>query len=248
MVLIPARYASSRFPGKPLCLIAGKSMIEWVFSHCSEVTKLAGKADLSFYVCVVADDEKIEKEVISFGGNVVRVDDDVPSGSERIELAYRRYFSDQKYDLVINVQGDEPLFKREDLEKLAKYHLESGFDIATMIKKQKDYNEFKDPNIVKVIWSEQSGRCHYFSRSPIPFARNSNAPFWCSHVGVYSYRPDALSQFCKSGMSFYENVESLEQLRALEIGLTIGALETEKTFIGVDHPEDIEKLVGVLSE
>jgi 3-deoxy-manno-octulosonate cytidylyltransferase (CMP-KDO synthetase) len=223
-------------------------MIEWVFGHCSEVTKLTGKADLSFYICVVTDDEKIEKEVLNFGGNVVRVDDDVPSGSERIELAYRRFFSKENYDLIINVQGDEPLFKREDLEQLAKYHLSSPFDIGTMIKKQTNLTDFKNPNTVKVIWSEDSGQCHYFSRSPIPFARNTELPFWFSHVGVYSYRPKALSEFCKSGMSFYEKIESLEQLRALELGLTIGALQTEKTFIGVDRPEDIEKLVGVLSE
>ena len=248
LVLIPARYASSRFPGKPLCQIANKSMIEWVFSHCSETMKLTGKTAPSFDVCVVTDHDKIEQEVKSFGGEVVRVDDDVPSGSERIELAYKRFFANGNYDLIINVQGDEPLFRKEDLVKLASFHMESNYDIVTMVNKKTNLEEIENPNIVKVIFNEDNGRCHYFSRSPIPFGRNEVIPFWFSHVGVYSYRPQALLDFCKRPQGFYEKLESLEQLRALEMGLTIGALETKKKFIGVDHPADIKKLVGVLGE
>lgn len=246
LVLIPARYASSRFPGKPLAKIAGKSMIEWVFTHCSEANALAGQSTPKFEVVVVTDDERIESEVKRFKGRVVRVDDDVPSGTERIHLAFERFFSQDSFDLVINVQGDEPLLAADDLAQLAQEHLQSPYDLYTMVKKQDDLELIDDPNIVKAIWDAGSRRCHYFSRSPIPYDRDGTRKHWYSHVGVYSFRPKSLRKFCSRPPSEYELLESLEQLRALQAGMTIGATETDKKLIGVDTPDDMTKLDGVL--
>ncbi len=246
LVLIPARYASSRFPGKPLAKLAGKSVIQRVYENCAQAP------DPHFQVCVVTDDQRIEDEVKRFGGQVRRVDDQVPSGSERIMLCLERHFAQEKWDLVINVQGDEPLVTRADLEKVAKAHIESGFDIFTVVRERiGETQDFKDPNKVKAIYSKESHRCLYFSRSPVPYARERAGDLgpvpWYLHVGIYSYRPEALRRFGRAPASHYEGVEQLEQLRALEMGLTIGAVSLNKEFHGVDVPADLAKLEGVLN-
>ncbi|OUR96537.1 3-deoxy-D-manno-octulosonate cytidylyltransferase [Halobacteriovorax marinus] len=246
LVLIPARYASSRFPGKPLAVISKKSMIQRVYDNCSKI-----KNDLSSStVCVVTDDQRIEDHVLSFGGKVVRVDDDVPSGSERIALALTRFFSNEKWDLVINVQGDEPLIESDLLFRLARFHSQSSFDMATVVKPFVGFpDEHLDPNKVKAIYSPIKGQCLYFSRSRLPFYRDeTEQQKWHLHIGIYSFRPSVLNDFCNLADSYYENIEKLEQLRALENGYTIGAIETDMTLMGVDVPEDIEKLEGVLGE
>lgn len=246
LVLIPARYASSRFPGKPLAVISKKSMIQRVYDNCSKIN-----ADLpGSLVSVVTDDDRIEKHVLGFGGNVVRVDDDVPSGSERIALALERFYSDQEWDLVINVQGDEPLIESDLLFRLASYHSSSRFDMTTVVKPFSGFtDEHKDPNKVKAIFSPIKGQCLYFSRARLPYYREEKQEqSWHLHIGIYSFRPKVLKEFCKLSDSYYENIEKLEQLRALENGYTIGAIETEMTLMGVDVPSDIEKLEGVLGE
>ena len=248
LILIPARFASTRFPRKPLALIAGKTMISHVFENCSQ----ANHPDFHFESRVVTDSLEIEKSLSAYPSSVVRVDDDVISGTLRIELAYNRYFADKAFDLIINVQGDEPLLKGSDLSRLAEFHLKSSFDIATLVKKIPGfYGDFQNPNKVKVAMSEATGQAFYFSRAPIPFKRdetkNSELDYWFHHIGVYSYRPKALTQFSKSEVSRLEDLEKLEQLRALELGLTIGAIETNSIIIGVDHPEDVKKVEEVLS-
>ena len=248
LILIPARFASTRFPGKPLAEISGKSMIRRVLENCA----LAQHADLEFESFVVTDDQRIEDHVKTFSSNVVRVDDDVISGTLRIELAYERFFKNKNYDLVINVQGDEPLLQSSELVSLAKFHLNSSFDITTLIKKQMGFSgDFLDSNKVKVVLDEKSGRAFYFSRSPIPYKRdlapNVESDYWFLHIGVYSYKPEALSQFANASESRLENLEKLEQLRALELGLSIGALPTTRLVIGVDSPEDIKKVEEVLN-
>jgi 3-deoxy-manno-octulosonate cytidylyltransferase (CMP-KDO synthetase) len=249
LVLIPARYASTRFPGKPLAKIAGKSMIHWVYSHCSEANNSEDESDPIFDVAVVTDSPEIEKHVHDFGGKAIRIDEDVPSGTERIFLGWDRYYRDLKHDLVINVQGDEPLFKGEDIRELAEFHFESSFHVTTMVKKEAMSDEFECPNHVKVVWNHNTGHCYYFSRSPIPFDRKDNGPKeWFLHVGVYSYLPQALETFSRHPHGHYEEIEKLEQLRALEAGLHIGALETQKRFVGVDTPEDIDKVIRCLKE
>jgi 3-deoxy-manno-octulosonate cytidylyltransferase (CMP-KDO synthetase) len=241
VILIPARFGSSRFPGKPLTLISGKSMVERVYTNC---------AASGFESAVVTDNDEIEKAVKAFGGKVVRVNDDVPSGSERIALAYERFYAHQKPDLVINVQGDEPLLKGDVLQKLAQFHLKSAFDITTLLRARNASEEdFKNPNVVKAIWSEVSGQCLYFSRQSLPFDREGGRDYqWYQHIGVYSYKPQALSAFVKLPLAKLEDLEKLEQLRALENQMTLGAILTTQKLIGVDVPEDVKKVEGALRE
>ncbi|HLE11741.1 MAG: hypothetical protein A2504_15415 [Bdellovibrionales bacterium RIFOXYD12_FULL_39_22] len=244
LILIPARFASSRFPGKPLHEIRGKSMIQRVYENC-----LDSKAQ----VFVVTDDDKIENHVKNFGGAVVRIDDDVSSGSERIYLAYQRYFADKNFSLVVNVQGDEPLLTGAELAKLFAFQKKSSFAICTMVKRQYGFSDdFHSPDRVKAIYFERSGSCAYFSRAPIPYSRLVDLAIaeeqWFLHIGVYAYRPESLAKFYSANPSYYEHHEKLEQLRALDVGLSIGAIETKLNLIGVDSPADIKKVEGVLCE
>jgi 3-deoxy-manno-octulosonate cytidylyltransferase (CMP-KDO synthetase) len=248
LILIPARFASTRFPGKPLALISGISMIQRVLTNCSK----AHAPGFEFESFVVTDEQKVEDHIKTFSKNVVRVDDDVISGTLRIELAYKRFFQDKNFDLVINVQGDEPLLDSSDLVRLAQFHLKSPFDIGTLVKKQNGLTgDFLDPNKVKVAMSEENGRAFYFSRASIPYKRDvepdAKNDYWFLHIGVYSYLPQALSKFAAHKETRLENREKLEQLRALEIGLSIGAHETESVVIGVDVPHDIKKVEEVLN-
>jgi 3-deoxy-manno-octulosonate cytidylyltransferase (CMP-KDO synthetase) len=241
VVLIPARFGSSRFPGKPLAKIAGLSMIQRVYENC----KSSG-----FQTAVVTDNDEIETHVKAFGGEVVRIDDDVPSGSERIALAYERFFKDSNADLVINVQGDEPLLKGDVLKELAEFHLKNSFPITTLLRERSSSDEdFKNPNVVKAVWSAQTKQCLYFSRNSLPYDRDGNKDYkWYQHIGVYSYTPKALLEFVKIPMSKLEDLEKLEQLRALENGYTLGAILTSQKLMGVDVPDDIKKVEGALSE
>lgn len=239
VILIPARFASSRFPGKPLAVIAGKSMIQRVYENCHAS---------GFETAVVTDHDGIEKHVKEFGGKVLRVDDDVPSGSERIALAYERYLKEKNPDLVINVQGDEPLLKGDVLKELAEFHMNSSFEITTLLRERSVKEEdFKNPNVVKAVWSPVSKQCLYFSRQSLPYDRDGGKDYaWYHHIGVYSYRPKALSSFVKLPMSRLEDLEKLEQLRGLENGMSIGAVLTNQKLIGVDVPDDVKKVEGAL--
>ena len=236
LILIPARYASTRFPGKPLTLISGKPMIQWTYIHCREAESASVGTGLKFQVAVVTDDERIERAVRDFGGQVLRVDDPVRSGSERVALAYQRYFKEAS--LVLNVQGDEPFLRGKELVRLAQAHLDSSAPLYTMVQKRRDLASFGDPHRVKVVLSASSGRCWYFSRSPIPFGARQ----WYLHIGVYSYKLQALEQFVLASPSPHEELEGLEQLRALELGLEVKALEVSENLTalgGVDSPGDI---------
>lgn len=236
LVLIPARYNSSRFPGKPLAKIKDKPMIQYVYENCKE-------AGIDSFV--VTDDERIEKAVKEFGGNVVRVDDEVETGSERIALAYERFF--KNYDYIINVQGDEPLLISSEIERIKKFHLNNDFDITTAVKKRRNIEEdFTNKNIVKCVFSEVSNQCLYFSRESIPYGREQKVIDWYQHIGIYSYKAKSLKKFVKLPISTLEATEKLEQLRALENGMTIGAMLTDLNLIGVDDPQDILKIEGVL--
>lgn len=239
LLLIPARFASGRFPGKPLANIASKTMIEHVVDNCLES---------KFDYAVVTDDERIENHLKDKKLNVVRVDDDVPSGSERIALAYERYFKNKDYKLVINIQGDEPLLKADEIKKIANFHLDNSFfDIVTMIKPRKSTDEdYKNPNVVKCIFAENTKTCLNFTRASSPYSRDGGEFTWHQHIGVYSYLVKALTEFVKLPSSRLEKLESLEQLRALENNYKIGAITTDVTLFGVDVPEDIKKVEGVL--
>jgi 3-deoxy-manno-octulosonate cytidylyltransferase (CMP-KDO synthetase) len=240
IILIPARYQSSRFPGKPLSKILGKSMIQRVFENCQAS---------GFESYVVTDDDRIENHVKEFKGKVLRIDDDVPSGTERIALAVERNI-EGKIDLVINVQGDEPLLMPEEIQRLAKTHLEKDFEIMTLVKKRVSSSEsFSNANVVKAIYVEKTNQCLYFSRASLPFQRDEvGTVAWHQHIGVYSYKPSSLIEFAKGQVSHFEKIEKLEQLRALEMGMRIGAIESDFEPLGVDTPDDIHKVEEVLSE
>jgi len=248
LILIPARYASTRFPGKPLAMISGKSMIQRVYESCSSLKNQSNIKNLNVEVAIVTDDEKIEDHAKDFGAVVLRVDDDVPSGTERIFLAYQRYYSDQKYDFIINVQGDEPLLKEDDLLGLLDFHLcHSSYHITTLLRELDDFSDFKDPNRVKAVYNSVDGQCLYFSRSPVPYAREAkDLKHWHQHIGVYCYQTQALEAFCSLSEGELEKIEKLEQLRALGAGMRIGATIIDHELIGVDTPEDIERVEGVL--
>lgn len=240
LILVPARFGSSRFPGKPLAKILGRPMIEYVVRNCQAS---------GFDYAVVTDNDEIERCIKEFGGNVVRVDDEINTGSERIALAYERFFLDKNYKYIINVQGDEPLLDANIIQKIGLAHTDSAFDIYTAVKERgANDSDFINPNVVKCVRSKITQECLYFSREAIPYSRDK-APFnWLQHIGIYSYKVDALAKFVKMKTSHYEDLEKLEQLRALENGLSIGAVEITKNLFGVDTPEDIKKIEGVLSE
>jgi 3-deoxy-manno-octulosonate cytidylyltransferase (CMP-KDO synthetase) len=229
-------------------------MVQRVYENCESANKSseAKKNNIRFHVGVVTDNSEIERHVQSFSGNVYRVDDDVPSGSERIYLAFERYLKDKNFDLLINVQGDEPLLGGERIAELTSFHLRSSFALTTMVRPMKGPLEmWKDPNCVKAIYSQKLKKCLYFSRAPIPFIRGievSEEVPWHLHIGVYSYKLEGLRSFHEASRSSYENYEQLEQLRALELGLEIGAIEVEDFLVGVDTPEDVKKVEGVILE
>ncbi len=248
LILIPARFASTRFPGKPLVKLLGRPMIEWVARNMNKPPK---NSLYEIESVVVTDHDGIFDTVKNIGGNAVRIDDDVISGTQRIELAYERFYKDKNFDLVINVQGDEPLLELSAIEKLIEFHLNHpDLSIATMVKEKKGLDkDFHDPNKVKAVYSKTTGRCLYFSRAPVPFDRdlpNNPNGVWFLHIGVYSFRPSALTEFAKLPLGYFENLEKLEQLKALEFGQLIGAIEMNEVLMGVDHPHDVQSVEEVL--
>jgi 3-deoxy-manno-octulosonate cytidylyltransferase (CMP-KDO synthetase) len=246
LVLIPARYQSTRFPGKPLAMIAGKSMIQRVYERLGKPSE-----DQQFTVAVVTDSDQIEEHVRGFGGEVCRVDDPVNSGSERIFLAFERFFNQSDFDYIINVQGDEPLLNSDDLLRMIEQQSISGYEIATLVKPERGGVDFLSPDTVKAIYCCNSHRCLYFSRSPIPYSVDGKGGVpeaWYRHIGVYSYTPSSLNKFHQSSDNQYEQIERLEQLKALEAGLTIGAVEISGPHLGVDRPEDIKRVEEMILE
>ena len=185
VILIPARFGAMRCPGKPLALIAVRPMIQHVYQNLSLSSSSSNKIPYTVDVYVVTDDERIETAVKQFGGKVLRVDDDVASGSERVFLAYQRFLKGQSPALIVNVQGDEPLLLLQDLVPLFDFHLnnlKNSFDITTLIRPRKNDPEgFMNPNRVKAIVTKD-GKCLYFSRCPIPYGAPNGSDL---HVGIF---------------------------------------------------------------
>lgn len=237
--IIPARYASSRFPGKPLAEINGKSMVQRVYE---QVTK-AEKIDKAV---VATDHQEIYDHVLSFGGNVVMTSESHPSGTDRCYEALS--LQEEEFQYVINIQGDEPFIDPEQIDRLADL-LESGeTEIATLgIQIQKSGKLF-DPNVVKLI-KNADDEAIYFSRQAIPFQRDLPQAEWVynhtyyKHLGIYAYRSDVLQQITKLEASTLENLEKLEQLRWLENGLKIKVGITHQDSIGIDTPKDLEMAI-----
>ncbi|MBI5634008.1 MAG: 3-deoxy-manno-octulosonate cytidylyltransferase [Nitrospirae bacterium] len=245
IVVIPARYASTRFPGKPLALLKGMPIIQHVYQN-SLNARLAGE------VIVATDSETIFETVISFGGKAVITSPDHQSGTDRIaEVA-----AAMKCDIMVNVQGDEPLIRPEMIDAVISVLDDSRASLGTLVIPIQDSREIFDPNIVKVVFDSE-GFAWYFSRAPIPYHRDewkssdqqlSHVTHDCyKHIGIYSYRREVLLQLSALPPSRLENIEKLEQLRAIEHGFRIKVRETSFETIGVDTPQDLERVEQCLN-
>ena len=241
--IIPARYKSTRFPGKPLALINGKPMIQWVFENATKSLK---------NVWVATDDDRIFNVVEAFGGNAINTLSTHQSGTDRCAEAAQKLSAKIDFDVIINIQGDEPFIQAEQIE-LLKSCFESDADIATLIKKIETQEELFNPNRPKVVIDNRQNAL-YFSRSPIPFVRgeaeknwHTKNKFW-AHIGMYAYKTDVLQKITKLKPSALELTESLEQLRWLENGYQIKTAETTHQSIGIDTPEDLENALQLLHD
>ncbi len=226
VAVIPARYASTRFPGKPLALLLGKPMIQHVYERTLRVRGLSE-------VVVATDDERIAQAVRAFGGKVAMTGD-CRTGTDRVCEASRNLSA----EVVLNVQGDEPLIDPACLEALLACFADPSVRMGTL-KRRLAAGEEQNPNVVKVA-CDLAGDALYFSRSLIPFPRNPGQPGF-AHVGVYAYRKDFLAKLASLPSTPLETSESLEQLRVLEHGFKIRAVETNYRSIGVDTPEDLAR-------
>lgn len=229
LCVIPARYASTRLPGKPLSLIAGKPMIQHVYER-------ACQAQMPNEVIVATDNELVEKAVAAFGGKAVMTSPDHPSGTDRLAEVALMY---PDVDVIVNVQGDEPMIPPEVIDNLAKaFENDTELNMATM-KVVMDDADYNNPAAVKVV-TDLNGYALYFSRSLMPYPRNKPDGYKVyKHVGIYAYRRNFLLKYAALQPTPLEKAESLEQLRALENGYKIKVLESSFKGIGVDTPEDL---------
>lgn len=238
--IIPARYASTRFPGKPLIDIHGKSMIQRVYEQASLCPDLHDLA-------VATDDERIKEAVLAFGGKVHMTSSTHPSGTDRVgEVALEL----PQYDVFINIQGDEPFLYPQQLSELcAVFQSEPQTSIATLVKKISAIEDLLSPTTAKVV-RDRYNNVLYFSRFPIPFVRDqpvvaelpSEPPFF-KHVGIYAYRRETLLDLVALPVCALEEIEKLEQLRWLYHGFTIKAVETEYDSVSIDTPEDYARVL-----
>ncbi|WP_286238422.1 3-deoxy-manno-octulosonate cytidylyltransferase [Neptuniibacter halophilus] len=248
-VIIPARYASTRFPGKPLALLQGKPMVQHVYERACE-----SEAER---VLVATDDQRIADAAAGFGAEVCMTSPDHPSGTDRLQqvVSDLGYYAD---DIVVNVQGDEPLVPARIINQVAhNLRAEPEASIATLSEPIEDLESLLNPNVVKVV-TDTRGMALYFSRAPIPWPRNSFAAGdtpaempqgynWQRHIGIYAYRVKLLNDFVKWPAAPIEETECLEQLRAMWNGARIHvAAADEQPPAGVDTPEDLERLKRLL--
>lgn len=234
--IIPARYGSTRLPGKPLRDICGEPMIQHVY-------KRAAEAEVFNRVLVATDDERIKKRVEDFGGEAVMTSPEHKTGTDRLAEAAQRI----EADIIVNIQGDEPLISPAMIGELVHPLLaDSNLVMSTLKKEIKNKAEVNNPDLVKVV-TDKEGYALYFSRLPIPYLRNqeTGSKFY-KHIGLYAYRKEFLLEFAQLAATPLEEAESLEQLRALENGYRIKVVETEHAPIGVDTEEDLEKVRNLM--
>ncbi|VBB09276.1 acylneuraminate cytidylyltransferase [Lucifera butyrica] len=238
LCVIPARYASTRLPGKPLSDIAGKPMIRYVYERCM----LAKRPDK---VLVATDHELVYKAVKSFGGNVMLTSADHPTGTDRLAEVAQSY---PEAEIIINVQGDEPLIAPQVIDELAAaFDHAPGLKMATLMTEMEE-EEYNNPAAVKVV-TDRQGFALYFSRSLIPYPRVKQDGFTVhKHIGIYAYRREFLLAFAALKPTPLEKTESLEQLRALEYGYRIKVLKTDFQSIGVDTPEDLDRVREIVAQ
>jgi len=241
--IIPARFGSSRFPGKPLVSIAGKAMIQRVYEQCLKASSLQK-------VLVATDDSRIAETVLKFGGEVVMTSESHRSGTDRCQEAYASIAAD--YDIVVNIQGDEPFIHPDQIDLAVSCFDTPAVQIATLIKIIENNRDLFDVNRVKVIRNVRN-EAVYFSRHPIPYFKDlpqnewlSNSTYF-SHIGLYAYRSHILSEITQLAPSILEKAESLEQLRWIENGYRIKVAETTVQSDAIDSPEDLDALLKKLS-
>jgi 3-deoxy-manno-octulosonate cytidylyltransferase (CMP-KDO synthetase) len=239
--VIPARYASTRFPAKPLVDVGGKSMIRRVYEQVAKAKQITE-------VVVATDHREIFDHVRAFSGNVCMTRQDHVSGTDRCYEALS--LQNKVFDYVINVQGDEPFIHPDQIDLLAS-RLNGKTEIATLVKQIDQHETLFSPNVVKAVVSKNM-EALYFSRSPIPYLRNVDESFWISqhnfykHIGMYAYRSDILKRITQLTVGTLEKAESLEQLRWLENGFRISIGITEVETIGIDTPADLTKALEFL--
>ena len=241
IALIPARFGSTRFPGKPLADICGKPLIQRVYEQARQVKELDG-------LYVATDDESIRACVESFGGRVVMTRADHPSGSDR--LAEAAHLLGLSYDdIVVNIQGDQPLFPLDLIAKLATpLRRDPEAVLVTPARQITDPKMAADPNVVKVVFDRRH-RALYFSRSPLPCWRDAvEAPYFYRHLGLYAYQVGFLQKFVHLSPGRWEEAEKLEQLRALEHGFPIHIVETEGDTLEVDTPADLARAAAYFAK
>ncbi len=242
IAFIPARYQSTRLPGKPLANIGNKTMIERVYNQ----VKMAKQVD---EVVIATDHESIFEEAVTFGAKVVMTSSNHPSGTDRIAEAVQQF---SQYDFVINVQGDEPFINPISIDLLASL-LKNEVELATLVQKINDSETLFNENIPKVVLNNNQ-EAIYFSRQTIPFLRDINPKDWLSkttfykHIGLYGYRKDILQKICQLQPSTLENAEKLEQLRWLEAGYKIKVGITTYDSFGVDTPSDLAQANKIIEQ
>lgn len=233
--LIPARYASTRFPGKPLALLNGKPVIQHVYEQAAKVLDA---------VYVATDDERIYNKVLAFGGKAVMTSTEHHSGTDRIEEALEKVGGD--FDVVVNIQGDEPFITQSQIETLCQCFVDKATQIATLGKPFECIEAAENPNSPKIV-VDNRGYALYFSRSIIPFVRGTERQDWLSkypflkHLGIYAYRTNVLKEITKLPQSSLELAESLEQLRWLQNGYRIKVGLTDVETVGIDTPDDLQR-------
>lgn len=236
-IIIPARYGSSRLEGKPLIEVLGKPIIQWVYEK-------AQQSKLADIIIVATDDERILNTVTSFGGNVEMTSTSHKCGSDRIREVVDRH---PEISYIVNLQGDEPLITPESIDEVIKnVKDDAAADISTLVRPLNDENDINNPNLVKCV-RNLNGFALYFSRSKIPYERNSGiAQFW-GHLGIYGYKREALIKMTTLPQSPLEKTESLEQLRALENGMKIKTSVVDFVPVGIDTADDLEKFRKIAS-
>ena len=236
-IIIPARYGSSRLEGKPLIEVNGKPIIQWVYEK-------AQQAKLADIIIVATDDERIFNAVKAFGGNVEMTSADHKCGSDRIREVAERH---PEISYIVNLQGDEPLIKPESIDAVARNVQEDDkADISTLIRILKDEKEINNPNLVKCV-IDNNGYALYFSRSKIPYERNTEIATFYGHLGIYGYKREALIKMTSLPQTPLEKTESLEQLRALENGMKIKTSIVDFVPVGIDTKEDLEKFKQIIA-
>jgi 3-deoxy-manno-octulosonate cytidylyltransferase (CMP-KDO synthetase) len=243
--IIPARYASSRFPGKPLAMIGNKTMVQRVYDQASKILQ---------QVWIATDDNRIFDVVSEFGGKVIMTSPNHLSGTDRCAEAIRKITdeSGNKIDVVVNIQGDEPFIKPEQIALLLECFSDENVELATLVRKVEPGEDIFNPNQPKVILNLK-GDAIYFSRAAIPFLRDTEKSLWSKthtyykHIGLYAYRSETLKKITRLSRSSLEISESLEQNRWLENGFRIRTATTDWESIGIDTPDDLERAKALLN-